>query len=133
MRITRRDYGQGSGPEEQKLTPDVLYMDRLIYRRLGSWTDNKVIADTAKDKGDYGRFLTDISSYYDGNVPSFALTALDATLSIFNYTNSRFPFSDYYETTHPFGELTPYDPVKNVVSGSNNVVYNGTNVIYNQG
>ncbi len=131
MKIIRRDYGQGSQDEEQKISDGSLIIDRLIYRKLGSWTENKIVTEEEKDKGDYGRFLTDISDYYDGGTPTAALAALDEALSVFNYTDERFPFNDYYETSPPFDNLEPYNPTKNIIHSGQNIVHGSSNIVHN--
>ena len=131
MKVTRRDYGQGSQSEEQKLRPEDLLIDRLIYRKLGSWTENRTVADIDMEEGDYGRLLRDFSNYYDRNTPTAALRKLDETLSTFDYLDHKYPFNDYYETQHPFGDLIVYNPIRNVVHGPDNIVHNQTNVTHN--
>ena len=102
MKIIRRDYGQGSGKEEQKLNDDELLLDRLIYRKMGSLTDNKVLQSPTSDDSDFHRWLRDMNAYhnkiyYPGLTagdpePTPDLVALDEYLGSLGITEI-YPFS----------------------------------------
>lgn len=86
MKLIRRDYGQGSGEEEQSLDDDQLVLDRLIYRKIGSYTDNKAIVTPQGNDTDFHRWLLDMNKlhnkkYYDDTILVTAdLVALDKYL-----------------------------------------------------
>ena len=99
MKIIRRDYGQGSGKEEQKLNDDELLLDRLIYRKMGSLTDNKTILTPATNDSDFHRWLLDMNNLHNKKYyPSFTgveptpdLIALDEYLGSLGITET-YPF-----------------------------------------
>jgi hypothetical protein len=109
MKIRRLDYGQGSGKEEQKLDQssipsignDQLSLDRLVYRKLGSLTDNKVITRPESADTDFHRFLLDMNNlhkykYYkdivsDYKLPTPDIIALDEYLGTLGVTEN-YPF-----------------------------------------
>ena len=109
MKIIRRDYGQGAGKAEQKLSDstaphigqDELLLDRLIYRKIGSLTDNKTISTPSSSDSDFHRWLLDMNNlhnkkYYpllsaDGPTPTPDLIALDEYLGSLGQTEA-YPF-----------------------------------------
>ncbi len=102
MRIVRRDYGQGSDSQEQKLGTDELSLDRLIYRKIGSFTDNKSILTPSSADSDFHRWLLDMNNLhnykyypnlYDGAIPTPDLTALDEYLGTLGQTEI-YPFTE---------------------------------------
>ena len=111
MRIVRRDLGQGAGLAEQELSqssqpsiePDVLLLDRLIYRKIGSLTDNKLLVTPDSADTDFHRWLLDMNNlhnkkYYpllseDLPLPTPDLVALDEYLGSLGVTED-YPFLD---------------------------------------
>ncbi len=100
--IKRRDYGQGAGSEEAKLSDEELALDRLVYRKLSSWTENKVITTPDGPDTDFHRFLLDMDNlwiykYYPtlhtGPIPTPDLIALDEYLGTLGLTQD-YPFKD---------------------------------------
>ena len=106
MKIIRRDFSQGGDKEEQTLKPDELALDRLIYRRIGSLTDNKSITTPQEADTEFDRWLlsmNDLFSYkyypelYTGPTPTPALLALDEYLgSLGMGIDYPFPDDTYY-------------------------------------
>jgi len=88
MKIVRRDYGQGAGKQEALLNApgNELAIDRMIYRKMGSHTDNKVLTTPSSNSTDWERFLLDMNKlhnkkYYDDTILVTAdLVALDKYL-----------------------------------------------------
>ena len=65
MKIKRLNYGQvSSGKQEVTLDGDELLIDRLIYKRLGSLTDNKNLVTPTGANSDYDRFLLDMNNLH---------------------------------------------------------------------
>ena len=103
MKIIRRDYGQGSDSQEQKKKSDELLLDRLIYRKIGSLTDNKSITTPLEADGDFHRWLLDMNNlhnkkYYpalssDEPTPTPDLEALDEYLGTLGQTE-LYPFAE---------------------------------------
>jgi len=105
MKIVRRDYAQGSDSQEQKVANDELALDRLIYRKIGSFTDNKVITTPPENDTDFHRWLRDMNNLHNYKYyPSFAiktptpdLIALDEYLATLGVTDT-YPFlQDTYD------------------------------------
>lgn len=103
--IKRRDYGQGASDQEQ--TVDVsankeLSLDRLIYRRIGSITDNKSLVEPVLPTTDFNRWLLDMNNlhlhkYYpllavNKPIPTPDVVALDEYLGTLGDTEV-YPFS----------------------------------------
>lgn len=106
MKIIRRDYTQGAGEQEQKLKVDELTFDRLIYRMMGSLTDNKHLATPDKADTDYNRWLLDMNNLhnykyynalYDGPTPTPDLIALDEYLGSLGTTYEYTFLEDTYD------------------------------------
>ena len=108
MKIIRRDYAQGAGKEEQKVDDDQLALDRLIYRKLGSLTDNKIITTPESNDTDFRRFLLDMNNLHNHKyypsitagtpIPTSDLKALDKYLGELGETEV-YPFKeDTYNT-----------------------------------
>ena len=103
MKVRRLNYGQGGNTQEVEKKDDELLFDRLIYRKLGSLTDNKVMTIPAKPDSDFKRFLLDMNNlhihkYYTGLVdglplPTPDIIALDEYLGTLGITED-YPFLD---------------------------------------
>ncbi len=114
MKIIRRDYGQGSDTQEQKKKTDELLLDRLIYRKIGSLTDNKSIVTPPEKDGDFHRWLLDMNNlhnhkYYpnltaDEPIPTPDIEALDEYLGTLGQTE-LYPFDEDTYKVEPWVDI----------------------------
>jgi len=127
MKIIRKNYGQGSGKEEQKLKDDELLIDRLIYRKIGSRTDNKVLQTPPAKDSEFHRWLLEMDnlhiykyypSLHTGPIPTPDLIALDQYLGTLGVTEV-YPFQDdtYHSEFWLDGDATR-TPVRYLVDAS---------------
>ncbi len=102
MKIVRRDLSQGAGKAEQKLDTDELQLDRLVYRKMGSRTDNRSIVTPLSADSDFHRWLLDMNNLYDykyyptmysGPIPTPDITALDEYLGSLGLIE-EYPFKE---------------------------------------
>ena len=110
-RVIRRDYAQGNSNQEQNVDEGTLLLDRLIYRKMGSLTDNKLLTTPASSDTDFHRWLKDMDNlwnykYYPGlhalsgnPIPTPDLIALDEYLGSLGITE-----------IYPFSQDTFYQP-----------------------
>jgi len=129
MKIIRRDYGQGSDSQEQKKKADELLLDRLIYRKIGSLTDNRSIVTPLEKDGDFHRWLLDMNNlhnhkYYpmltvDEPIPTPDLTALDEYLGTLGQTE-LYPFDEDTYKVDSWLEQLPQQEYRILVDESDN-------------
>ncbi len=110
QKVIRRDYGQGASTQEANIsdsaTPsigsDELLIDRLIYKRMASLTDNKNLTTPDTPDTDFHRWLLDMNNlwqhkYYPllhtGPTPTPDIKALDEYLGTLGVTET-YPFSE---------------------------------------
>jgi hypothetical protein len=122
MKIIRRNIGQGSSSQEQTLSDsgsphvnkDELLIDRLVYKKLSSLTDNKVLETPVSASDDFKRWLLDMNNlhlhkYYPSltsgtPIPTPDIVALDEYLGTLGVTD-EYPFKDDSYSVEPWIEI----------------------------
>ena len=131
MKVVLRDYSSASSTNtEATAIQDGVALDRLIYRVLGSLTDNKVITVPSEVASDRDRLLLDMENLSTNPIPD--IIELDKYLSTLGITE-RFPF--YGETYSIESWIDPMvqDPYRSVIDGTLNVMYGSSNVVHKTG
>ncbi len=141
MKVIRRNFGQGSGTQEQKLRDDELLLDRLIYRKIGSLTDNKLLVTPDSSDTEFHRWLLDMNNLHNKrNYPLISagdpeptpdLVALDEYLATLGQTE-KYPFPQDTYNVESWLEIDDPEPERVIVDTSDNTYLtdsNGTEVL----
>ncbi len=134
MKVIRRDYGQGSDTQEQKKKTDELLLDRLIYRKIGSLTDNKGIVTPASKDSDFHRWLLDMNDLHNYKYypliattqPTPDLTALDEYLGTLGVTEI-YPFTEDTYKVKPWLTIEDQSTYRVLMDTSDNTYLTDTN------
>lgn len=141
-RIVRRDYkNSGKAEQELKVDDNELMLDRLIYRRIGSLTDNKTLFTPADNDTEFNRWLLDMNNLHNKkNYPLLAadlpeptpdLIALDEYLGMLG-VEEEYPFDSdtyYVESWIEGGVVSPERAIMDMSDNTYLTDSNGTEVL----
>ena len=131
MKVILRDYSSASSVNiEATAIPDGVALDRLIYRVLGSLTDNKVITVPDEITSDRDRLLLDMENLSNNPIPD--IIELDKYLSTLGITE-KFPFYSETYAVDPWIDPMVQEQYRAVIDGELNVMYGSSNVVHKTG
>ncbi len=123
MRIRRQDQNQDAMQKHEGQAKDDLILDRVTYKKLSSWTDNKVIQDPTGKDSEYDRFLLDMNDINSGIATDTGVLLLDQYLGNLGVTLD-YPFRDDTYQLEPWITVEEQDPTRNVRASVTGVEYN---------
>jgi len=131
MRIVRQTQSQDQiDKNDSKVTADELNIERVIYRKLSSLTDNKVIQDPADADSEYSRFLLHMNDIQADIGVEPSVMKLDEYLGELG-VSKEYPFIDDVYGLDPWIEILDQEEFRNVVNLGTNIVYTKNGTTYN--
>ncbi len=138
MKVTRLHSNQDAMQSMESKGTDDIILDRVVYRKISSLTDNRTLLDPIGPDSKFDRFLLDMNKIHRGETVDPALLYLDKYLGNLGET-IEYPFRDDTYYVEPWIEDEEQFLYRNVVDDSTGTVNNiidratGDNVIHNTG
>ena len=133
MKIRRLTQSQdASNPDEARIHPGELGIERDIYRKLSSRTDNRTLMVPEDNDSEWHRFLLTMNDINDGIAVSPEADMFDEYLGTLGLTD-EYPFPDDKYISEQWIELGAQPPFRQVVDKRRTVVYTdpNTSITYN--
>ena len=131
MRIRRQTQSQDQiDKNDSRLVINELGVERAVYRKLSSLTDNKVIQEPLGPDSEYERFLLHMNDIHNSIPVELPLDVFDEYLGKLGVTE-EYPFKDDVYDSDPWLDLGIQDLTRNVVSVGTNIVYTISGTTYN--
>ena len=132
MKIRRVNPTQDAlSPGEARGDSSDFGLDRVIYKKLSSLTDNKSLTAPTGPDTEYDRFLIEMEKIHSGLEVTEAMTLLDNYLGTLGVTE-EYPFSDDTYSSSEWISLGEQEAYRNVVStATDNIIVDVLGVDYN--
>ena len=131
MKIRRQTQSQDQiDKDDSRLIDTELGIERAVYRKLSSLTDNKVIQNPQGPDSEYERFLLHMNDIEDNIPVSESMDKFDEYLGTLGVTD-EYPFLDDVYGVEPWIDVPTQDETRNVVDKETNIIHTVGTTTYN--
>ncbi len=124
MKIRRIDHSQSAmKSQEGRIISDELGIDRAVYAKMSSLTDNKTLIEPIDNLSPFDRFLLDMDQIHQGDTSNPVMMQVDKYLGNLGDT-VNYPFADDTYNVEPWIDTTEQSAYRNVITSQADIDYN---------